>query len=94
MILPLAMCRTGQTSMGVDRSFESLSQNHSDFKIAFGSCNKTDLPNRLWDDILATKPDLWIWGGDNIYADTNDPIKLREMYHDQNKVAGYQKLKA
>jgi alkaline phosphatase D len=93
-ILMLTMCGTGQSSPVVDHSYKSISQITSDFKIAFGSCNKTNLPNRLWDDVIATKPNLWIWGGDNIYADTDDPMKLREMYHDQNKVAGYQKLKA
>jgi alkaline phosphatase D len=93
IILQFATCKPGQSSLGADNGFESISHNTSDFRIAFGSCNKTDLPNHLWDDVMATKPDLWIWGGDNIYADTDDPIILREMYQEQNKVAGYQKLK-
>ncbi len=94
LILPLTTCRMGQSSPVVDPGFESIAQKPSDFRIAFGSCNKTNLPNRLWDDVIATTPDLWIWGGDNIYADTEDPIEMREMYQEQNKVAGYQKLKA
>lgn len=65
----------------------------SDFTIAFGSCNKTDVANLLWDDILATDPDLWIWGGDNIYADTDDMTKLAIMYEAQNEVLGYRKLR-
>jgi alkaline phosphatase D len=93
IILPLSMCRTGKSASGVELNYKSLSLDTSDFKIAFGSCNKTNLPNRLWDDVIATTPDLWIWGGDNIYADTGDPIKLREMYQDQNRIPGYQKLK-
>ncbi len=93
IIIPLTMRKTGQSSPGVDHGLKSISQNTSDFKIAFGSCNKTNLPNRLWDDVMATKPDLWIWGGDNIYADTDDAIKLREMYQDQNRIPGYQELK-
>jgi alkaline phosphatase D len=64
----------------------------ADFTLAFGSCNRTDLPNLLWDDILNTKPDLWVWGGDNIYADTDDMDKLRGMYAEQNEVEGYKKL--
>lgn len=66
----------------------------NDFTIAFGSCNKTDLDNLLWDDILATDPDLWIWGGDNVYADTDDMVKLENMYEAQKKVLGYKNLRA
>lgn len=62
------------------------------FTIAFGSCNKVSLPNLLWDDILQTKPDVWIWGGDNIYADTDDMQKLRNMYSAQKVIPGYKKL--
>ncbi|NKI32831.1 alkaline phosphatase D family protein [Croceivirga thetidis] len=62
-------------------------------RIAFGSCNKTDSENKLWDDILANEPVMWIWGGDNIYADTDDVEKLRAMYLAQNQIEGYRKLK-
>lgn len=64
------------------------------FKIAFGSCNKQEVENLLWDDILAEHPDLWIWGGDNIYADTSNMDSLRSMYALQNNIAGYHKLKS
>ena len=64
-----------------------------DFTIAFGSCNKIDLPNLLWDDIADTDPDIWIWGGDNVYADTDNMKLLRTEYHDQNKIEGYKKLR-
>ncbi len=65
----------------------------SDFTITFGSCNKHDLPNLLWDDIAAIKPDVWIWGGDIIYADTDDMVVLRKTYNAQNEVMGYKSLK-
>lgn len=47
------------------------SQKTSTVRIAFGSCNKArkGVINPLWDDILATQPDVWIWGGDNVYVD-------------------------
>ncbi len=66
--------------------------NNDNFTIAFGSCNKTEIENPLWDDILAANPDLWIWGGDNIYADTEDMQALRKMYVDQDNVPGYAAL--
>ncbi|MEJ2163057.1 MAG: alkaline phosphatase D family protein [Robiginitalea sp.] len=63
-----------------------------DFRIAFGSCNKTSLKNPFWDDILALGPDLWIWGGDNIYADTDNMEEMGELYKAQKQVPGYQRL--
>ena len=60
--------------------------------IAFGSCNKHDLENLLWDDILSLKPDLWIWGGDNIYADTDNIEDMRRMYEAQDRVPAYREL--
>ena len=62
------------------------------YRIAFGSCNKTSLENRFWDDILELEPDLWIWGGDNIYADTQDMQQMQEMYEAQMDLPGYRKV--
>lgn len=59
------------------------------FRIAFGSCNRTEVENLFWDDILALKPDLWIWGGDNIYADTDDMQEMRAMYQAQKSIPAY-----
>jgi len=62
------------------------------FVIAFGSCNDHLRPNLLWDDVLNTDPDIWIWGGDNIYADTDDIEKMRQMYKEQNEIPDYSEL--
>ncbi|SIQ80651.1 alkaline phosphatase D [Maribacter ulvicola] len=64
------------------------------FVLAFGSCNRVDLPNLLWDDVLNAKPDVWVWGGDNIYADTDDMVALRSMYNVQKEQPEYKKLTA
>jgi alkaline phosphatase D len=71
----------------------SIAERRESFVIAFGSCNKPELENLLWDDVLATRPDVWIWGGDNIYADTGDMTRLANMYNAQNQVPGYHKLR-
>ncbi len=63
-----------------------------DFVIAFGSCNKATLDNLLWDDILRSEPDLWVWGGDNIYAYTDDMQRLEAMYTNQKSIPGYESL--
>lgn len=74
-------------------------QNHSSKKafvqsIAFGSCNKHDLSQQLWNPINTDKPDVWIWLGDIVYGDTHDMDLLQEKYKLQNEVPEYQKLKA
>ena len=54
------------------------------FTIAFGSCNNQQLPNKLWKEILKNKPNVWVWGGDIIYADTEN-MKLMQSYYNQVK---------
>ena len=39
--------------------------------IAFGSCAKHWQPQPIWDAIIAKQPDLFLFIGDNIYADTD-----------------------
>ncbi|HAV11900.1 MAG TPA: alkaline phosphatase [Opitutae bacterium] len=48
--------------------------------IAFGSCNRQHLPQPLWPVIASHKPDLWIWAGDNIYGDSEDPKIIEQRY--------------
>lgn len=40
-------------------------------RIAFGSCAKHWQTQPIWDAIIEKKPDLSIFLGDNIYADTD-----------------------
>jgi len=68
-------------------------ENPSEFTIAFGSCNNHILDNLLWDDVVAAKPDVWVWGGDIIYADTDNVERIKAMYTAQNSVPGYKQLK-
>ena len=49
-------------------------------KIAFGSCASQDFPQVVWDAINDARPDLFIFLGDNIYADTTDMDVMRKCY--------------
>ena len=60
--------------------------------IAFGSCNDEDKPQPLWDVIGSDNPDLWIWTGDNVYADTEDPEVFRAKYDKQLSNPDYQRF--
>ena len=55
-------------------------RNGDSIVIAFGSCNKQYLDQPLWEDIGKNNPDLFIWAGDNIYADTENMDKMRKKY--------------
>ncbi|KAF0106265.1 MAG: alkaline phosphatase D [Hyphomonadaceae bacterium] len=57
-----------------------LTNNQSISKIAFGACAKQDKDQPIWDAIAATNPDLFLFIGDNIYADTRDPQVMRDKY--------------
>lgn len=49
--------------------------------IAFGSCNKHLFPQDYWTIIAKQKPDLWIWLGDIVYADTDNETALFNAYN-------------
>ena len=61
-------------------------------KITFGSCSRQDKDQPLWPAVVASKPDLWIWLGDNIYGDSEDMSVLEAKYHQQKNNPGYQEL--
>ena len=63
-------------------------------RIAFGSCAKSDKPQPIWDAILASEPDLFIFLGDNVYLDTRDPAVMRRKYAELAAQPGFQRLKA
>jgi alkaline phosphatase D len=63
-------------------------------RIAFGSCCRQDKPQPIWDAIVSAQPDVFIWLGDNIYADTEDPAVMRAKYDLVASQAGYEKLRA
>ena len=53
LVTALTACKTSSVPLGVIEPKQEL-------KIAFGSCNKHDLDNLFWDDILNLNPDIWI----------------------------------
>ena len=59
----------------------SLSADDS-LQIAFGSCLKQDQPQPFWRAVQRMRPDVFIFLGDNFYADTRDPQTLTRHYRD------------
>ncbi|MFT5468599.1 MAG: N-acyl-D-aspartate/D-glutamate deacylase [Verrucomicrobiales bacterium] len=63
-------------------------------RVLFGSCIKQDQPIPIFDAILDHKPDVFLFLGDNIYADTTDMAVMREKYAKLGANAGFQRLMA
>lgn len=72
---------------------------------AFGSCAKEYLPQPIWQTVLDTDPELFLFIGDNIYADSfttdgitydskpvTDPAKFASSYQMLGKKPGFAKL--
>ncbi|RTZ06989.1 alkaline phosphatase family protein [Flavobacterium bomense] len=59
------------------------------FTIAFGSCDNQKIKNELWPAIDKNHPSVWIWGGDNVYSDTEDMQFLKNNYEIQKQDADY-----
>lgn len=49
-------------------------------RLAFGSCVRQNKPQPIWRSIAAAQPDLFVFLGDNLYADTRDAATLRQRY--------------
>jgi len=65
-------------------------------RIAFGSCAHQDKPQPIWDAVLAYRPELFVFTGDNVYGDVMSAAmtELREAYAAAAKVAGIAALRA
>jgi alkaline phosphatase D len=46
----------------------------------------------MWKYIIQNKPQLWIWLGDNIYAETDNMDEMERMYNRQKINPNYKKL--
>lgn len=70
-------------------SCNKIAEKENSFTIAFGSCNNQVLENKLWPDIKKNNPDVWIWGGDIIYSDTEDMNFMELNYNKQKSDTAY-----
>ena len=62
-------------------------------RIAFGSCNRQDLPQPLWGLIKKDQPQVFVWSGDVVYTKTESEAERLEAYKDQLENPGYLSLR-
>jgi alkaline phosphatase D len=82
-LFALAACTFQPDSPAPDSPFDT---------IAFGSCAHQDQPQPIWDAVVASQPDLFVFLGDNVYGDTQDMDVLRAKYDRLAAQPGYQRL--
>jgi len=71
----------------------TLYPNHENFRIGYGSCNRPDEPLDIWTPINQLEPDIWIWGGDIIYADNTDIRAHKAQYTELYNLPQYAQLR-
>lgn len=79
VILSIISCGK-PTAHNSEEKKEALISESFDYRLVFASCNDQDREQPLWKPIMENEPDLFIWGGDNIYADTEDMAKMKADY--------------
>lgn len=58
-------------------------------RLACGSCYKPKNDRGIWKTIAADQPQIFLFMGDNVYADTNDPEEIAEEYEKLNEQPDY-----
>lgn len=76
-------CKTDKKNVDI------LKKVNTDFTIAFGSCNNQALENHFWKQLATQQPDVWVWGGDIVYSDTEDMQILAKNYDLQKNNKDY-----
>ncbi|MBI5277953.1 MAG: alkaline phosphatase family protein [Burkholderiales bacterium] len=64
-------------------------------RVAFTSCADQSKPQPIWDTLYADRPDLVIFGGDNVYASPQQwtPEALRTAYQAQAAIPGFARVR-
>jgi alkaline phosphatase D len=81
LLVASTLAAAGLPAVAASRSVElKLHHGAERLRIAFGSCARQDKPQPIWQTIAATQPDLFVFLGDNFYADARDEKTLRQRY--------------
>lgn len=63
-------------------------------RIAFGSCANQKFSQPVWNAINRTRPELFIFMGDNVYADSADPAAIRACYDKLEATSAFAELRS
>lgn len=68
------------TAAATESPRASPGQGGAPWRIAFGSCARQGKPQPIWAAVAAARPDLFVFLGDNFYADAATPEALRARH--------------
>lgn len=85
IVISLCSCKSNQEN---ETNKDVNDKVKTNFRIALGSCNRQNKPQKFWSTIEKDSADIFIWGGDNIYADTAD-MELMQAKYDTLKTNPY-----
>lgn len=85
-IVSLLSCKSNSEEETSEKAAQA--EQKTTFRIALGSCNRQNLAQDYWSVIEKDSADIFVWGGDNIYADTQD-MELMEAKYDTLKTNNY-----
>ena len=63
-------------------------------RIGIGSCNAQERPQPHWGLLTDSRVELWVWLGDNVYADTEDMMEMKSTYEMQFNRTDYARFRA
>jgi len=62
-------------------------------RIAFGSCADQRLPQPIWDAVAAQQPDLFLFIGDVVYADSVDPDVVAATFQEAANIEPFARFR-
>lgn len=68
---------------------EALAACPNPFRLTFGSCALQENIQPIWKRIAEKSPDLFVGLGDNIYADTLNPLEMASKYATLGRISDY-----
>lgn len=82
-LLPsLAAPMSESWAVGDEKASPALHKPPGVWRVAFGSCAKQSKPQPIWQRVLQSQPDLFVFLGDNFYADVKTESGLRERHRE------------
>jgi alkaline phosphatase D len=92
LVVLAASLMSGPTATAGEPAEPSASDEPLLRRILFGSCIQQDRPVPIFETILGHNPELFLFIGDNIYADTEDIDLMRAKYASLGAMPGFVRL--
>ena len=95
LLIALGAAALAGCATGVRQDEASKAEDGTLRRISFGSCIDQTKPQPIWQAVLADRPDLFIFAGDNVYSSAQpwSAARLAQAYAQQAEVPGFARLR-